>query len=146
MWWYYEETACDAGDPQFNSWVRKIPWRRNRLPSPVFLGFPGVLVSNESGRSWFLWTLGLYFNISGEWFWKAHSGCCLEQHFVRPTVVWKMSVKQSYHLHFDKYWLALSGAEKPPAPCESRQFKLNSSVTFYSFSDFLLSAVFIRTF
>ena len=27
--------------PQFNSWVRKIPWRRDRLPTPVFLGFPG---------------------------------------------------------------------------------------------------------
>ena len=26
--------------PQFNSWVRKIHWRRDRLPTPVFLGFP----------------------------------------------------------------------------------------------------------
>ena len=26
--------------PQFNSWVRKIPWKRDRLPTPVFLGFP----------------------------------------------------------------------------------------------------------
>ena len=26
--------------PQFNSWVRKICWRRDRLPTPVFLGFP----------------------------------------------------------------------------------------------------------
>ena len=25
----------------FNSWVRKIPWRRDRVPTPVFLGFPG---------------------------------------------------------------------------------------------------------
>ena len=24
-----------------DSWVRKIPWRRDRLPTPVFLGFPG---------------------------------------------------------------------------------------------------------
>ena len=27
--------------PQFNSWVRKITWRRDRLPPPVFTGFPG---------------------------------------------------------------------------------------------------------
>ena len=27
--------------PQFNPWVGKIPWRRDRLPTPVFLGFPG---------------------------------------------------------------------------------------------------------
>ena len=25
----------------FGTWVRKIPWRRDRLPTPVFLGFPG---------------------------------------------------------------------------------------------------------
>ena len=25
--------------PRFNSWVRKIPWRRDRLPTPVF--WPG---------------------------------------------------------------------------------------------------------
>ena len=24
-----------------DSWVGKFPWRRNRLPTPVFLGFPG---------------------------------------------------------------------------------------------------------
>ena len=26
---------------RLDSWVRKIPWRRDRLPTPVFLGFPG---------------------------------------------------------------------------------------------------------
>ena len=26
--------------PTFDSWVRKIPWKRDRLPTPVFLGFP----------------------------------------------------------------------------------------------------------
>ena len=24
-----------------DSWIRKIPWRRNSLPTPVFMGFPG---------------------------------------------------------------------------------------------------------
>ena len=33
--------------PQFYSWVRKVPWRRDRLPTPVFLGFSGgQLVKN----------------------------------------------------------------------------------------------------
>ena len=27
--------------PRFDSWVGKIPWRRDRLPTPVF--WPGVL-------------------------------------------------------------------------------------------------------
>ena len=35
--------------PQFNSWVRKIHWRRDRLPIPVFLGFPSGSAGKESG-------------------------------------------------------------------------------------------------
>ena len=34
--------------PQFTSWVGKIPWRRDRLPIPVFLGFPCVSAGKES--------------------------------------------------------------------------------------------------
>ena len=34
--------------PQFNSWVSKIPSRRDRLPTPVFLGFPGGSAGKES--------------------------------------------------------------------------------------------------
>ena len=26
--------------PRFNSWLRKFPWRGDKLPTPVFLGFP----------------------------------------------------------------------------------------------------------
>ena len=35
-------------ETQFNSWVGKIPWRRDRLPTPVFLGFPGGSAGKES--------------------------------------------------------------------------------------------------
>ena len=34
--------------PWFNSCVRKICWRRDRLPTPEFLGFPGSLAGKES--------------------------------------------------------------------------------------------------
>ena len=34
--------------PRFDSWVGKIPWRRVRVPIPVFLGFPGGLEGKES--------------------------------------------------------------------------------------------------
>ena len=34
--------------PWFNSWVRKIPWRRDRLPTPVFLGFTCGSVGKKS--------------------------------------------------------------------------------------------------
>ena len=36
-----KESACNARDPQFDHWVWKIPWRRERLPTPGFLGSPG---------------------------------------------------------------------------------------------------------
>ena len=31
-----------------DSWVGKIPWRRDRLPTPVFLGLPGGSGGKES--------------------------------------------------------------------------------------------------
>ena len=31
-----------------DSWVRKIPWRRDRLPPPIFLGFSGGSDGKES--------------------------------------------------------------------------------------------------
>ena len=34
-----EESACNAGGPGFDSCVGKIPWKRERLPTPVF--WPG---------------------------------------------------------------------------------------------------------
>ena len=34
--------------PWFDSWVGTIPWRRDRLPTPVVLGFPGVSSGKES--------------------------------------------------------------------------------------------------
>ena len=34
--------------PWFRSWVRKIPWRRDSLPIPVFLGLPGDSAGKES--------------------------------------------------------------------------------------------------
>ena len=37
--------------PQFNSWVRKVRLRRDRLPTPVFLGFPCGSAGKESACS-----------------------------------------------------------------------------------------------
>jgi len=34
--------------PQFNSWIRKISWRRDRLTPPIFLGLPCGSDSKES--------------------------------------------------------------------------------------------------
>ena len=35
----------------FNSWVGKIRWRRDRLPTPLFLGFPCGSAGKESARN-----------------------------------------------------------------------------------------------
>ena len=34
--------------PWFNSWVGKIRWRRDTLPTPVFLSFPAGSAGKES--------------------------------------------------------------------------------------------------
>ena len=32
-----KESACNVGELKFNPWVRNIPWRREWLPTPLFL-------------------------------------------------------------------------------------------------------------
>ena len=38
-------------ETQFNSWVRNIPWRKDRLPSPIFLGFLCGSAGKESAHN-----------------------------------------------------------------------------------------------
>ena len=38
--------------PQLDSCVGKIPWRMDRLPTPIFLGFPCDSASKESTCNW----------------------------------------------------------------------------------------------
>ena len=46
-----KESACNAGDPQIDSWDGKNRWRRDRLTTPVFLGFPCGSAGRESACS-----------------------------------------------------------------------------------------------
>ena len=43
-----KESAWNAGDPGLIPGSGRSPWRRYRLPTPVFLGFPGGSVGKES--------------------------------------------------------------------------------------------------
>ena len=43
-----KESACNAGDPGLIPWSERIPGGRDRLPTPVFMGFPGGSDSKES--------------------------------------------------------------------------------------------------
>ena len=53
-WWIWEFTRIPwwicllCRRSWFDSWMGKIPWRRVRLPTPVFLGFPDGSDSKES--------------------------------------------------------------------------------------------------
>ena len=44
--WYRICLQCRR--PRFDSWIGKIRWRRDRLPTPVFLGFPCGSAGKES--------------------------------------------------------------------------------------------------
>ena len=38
---------AESGRPQFDSWVGKNCWTRDRLPTPIFLSFPGGSAGKE---------------------------------------------------------------------------------------------------
>ena len=42
-----KESTCNAGEPG-SILGQEFPWRRDRLPTPIFLGFPSGSVSKES--------------------------------------------------------------------------------------------------
>ena len=46
-------SACNAGKPRFSPWVRKIPWRREWQPTPVFL--PGEFHGQRILAGYSLW-------------------------------------------------------------------------------------------
>ena len=49
MYWASVGKIClQCRRPSFNSWVRKIRWRRDRVPTPLFLGFPSGSAGKES--------------------------------------------------------------------------------------------------
>ena len=60
-WWLRWWKIClQCRRPGFNPWVGKIPWRRESLPTPVFLRAGG-----EGGDSWMRWLDG----IMTQWTW-----------------------------------------------------------------------------
>ena len=52
-------------ETRFDSWVGKIHWRMDRLPTPVFLGFPSGLAGKESACN--EGDLGLIPGLSKPW-------------------------------------------------------------------------------
>ena len=54
MWLSGKECASQAGDliPGFDPWVRKIPWRRDQLPTPLFLENSTDCIVHRVTKSW----------------------------------------------------------------------------------------------
>ena len=61
-----KESACNAGEPQFHSWVRRKPWKRDRLSTPVLLGFLVAQTVRNLPAMWETWVWSLYWEDSLE--------------------------------------------------------------------------------
>ena len=48
LWVSWERSRLQCRRPTFDSRLGKTPWRRDMLPTPVFLGFPGGSAGKES--------------------------------------------------------------------------------------------------
>ena len=60
-WWLRQLRIClQLRRPGFDPWVGEIPWKKERLPTPVFLGFPGGSAGKESP-----WNAGILGSILG---------------------------------------------------------------------------------
>ena len=53
------KNAPAVPEPQFNSWVGKICWSRDRLPTPVFSGFPVAQLVKNPSAVWETWVPSL---------------------------------------------------------------------------------------
>ena len=111
--WDGKESACRRH--QFNSWVRKIPWRRNRLPTPEFLGFPGSSVDKETTCS--VGDLGLIPELGrfsrGEHGYPLQYSCLEyshEQRILVGYISWghkesDMTERLSTFIYVERFWL-----------------------------------------
>ena len=48
LWLSWLRICLQCRRPRFNSWIKKFHWRRDRLPTPVFLDFPRGSANKES--------------------------------------------------------------------------------------------------
>ena len=85
--------------PRFDSWVGKICWRRDRLPTPVFLGFPGGSAGKESTCNVGDWVQSLGWEDPLEKGKATHSSITGEFHGLYSTWVAKSRTHlSSFHL------------------------------------------------
>ena len=99
-----KESACNAGDSGSIPRFGKIPWRRDKLPSPAFLGFPGGSASKKKSTC-NVGDLGLI-----PWFRRSpgevnsypfqYSGLENSMHWIVHGVTKNQTRLSNFHFHF----------------------------------------------
>ena len=97
-----KESACNLGDPcSFPG--SKIPWRSDRLPTPVFLGFPRALMVKDMPAMQETWVQPLHWEDPGGGTGNPLQYSCLEN---MDRGAWQATVHR-----FSKSWTWLSTAQ-----------------------------------
>ena len=102
-----QETPAFA-NPRFDSWVRKIRWRRDRLPIPVFLGFLGGSAGKESACN--LGDLGLIPGLGrspgeGKCYPLQYSGLENSMNYIVHRVAKSRTQLRDFHFHLGHNFL-----------------------------------------
>ena len=93
----------------FDSWAEKIPWRRHRLPTPVFFGFPGGSAGKESAHN--VGDLGLIPGLGrspgeGKGYPLQYSGLENSMDYLVHGVAKSQTQLSDFHFHFHpECWL-----------------------------------------
>ena len=90
-WW---RILLQCRRPWFDSWVRKIPWRRDRLPTLVFLCFPVAQLVKNPPAMWETWVCSLGWEDPLEKGKATHSSILAWR---IPWSVWSMGSQRGRH-------------------------------------------------
>ena len=123
----------DCRRPQFDSWVGKIHWRRDRLPTQVLLGFPFGSAGKESTCN--ARDLGLIHGLGrslgeGKRYPLQYSGLEISMNCIVHGVAKSWTLLSDFHFHFHIQVKAQISAQLQ----NSRGVNLRALATFPSFS------------
>ena len=89
------QSLLQCGRPGFDPWVGKVPWRRERLPTPVFCpgefhGYSPYIGKSRTRLSNFHLLTNLLTPVPSEQtiLWRAHH-TCWQNHLSSPRTRWK---------------------------------------------------------
>ena len=142
-------------ETQFNSWVGKIHWRRDRLPTPIFLGLSCGSAGKESACN--AGHLGLIpglerFSGEGKGYPLQYSGMESSRDCIVHGVAKGQTQLRNFHFHFSLlytcvcvcvcvYHLPLEPPSPTPIPLPQKA-SLNTKLSYLNRALFYVSRVF----